>query len=155
MTIFGTLRPKQNNPVIWLRHNEKNKHLATPLSLYFLDMLVMDLFPIYLIQNHYFCFYFFTFAFYFVPSLGKRLREGGQIRSCFQFLRNNISEDNISQDKSKQSITLDLEFETNVQLSSNPRSDRPLRMRHSHILRNSINSRPKTFVWLSWDFLGK
>ena len=36
--------------------------------MYFLDMLVMDLFPIYLIQNHYFCFYFFTLAFYFVPS---------------------------------------------------------------------------------------
>ena len=29
----------------------------------------MDLFPIYLTQNHYFCFYFFTLAFYFVPSL--------------------------------------------------------------------------------------
>ena len=32
-------------------------------------MLVMDLFPIYLTENHYFCFYFFTLAFYFVPSL--------------------------------------------------------------------------------------
>ena len=31
----------------------------------------MDLFPIYLTENHYFCFYFFTLAFYFVPSLEK------------------------------------------------------------------------------------
>ena len=71
MTIFGTLWPKQNNPVIWLRHNGENKYLATPLSMHFLDMLVMDLFPIYFTQNHYFCFYFLTLAFYFVPSLGK------------------------------------------------------------------------------------
>ena len=71
MTIFGTLWPKQNNLVIWLRHNGGNKHLATPLSMYFLDMLVMDLFPIYFTQNHYFCFYFLTLPFYFVPSLGK------------------------------------------------------------------------------------
>ena len=28
---FGTLWPKQNNPVIWVRHNGENKHLATPL----------------------------------------------------------------------------------------------------------------------------
>ena len=69
MTIFGTLWPKQNNPVIWLRHNGGNKHLATPLSVYLLDMLGTDLFPIYLTQNHYFYFYFFTLAFYFVPSL--------------------------------------------------------------------------------------
>ena len=61
--------PKQNNPVIWLRHNGENKHLATHLSVYILDMLVMDLFPIYFTQNHYFCFYFFTLAFYFVPIL--------------------------------------------------------------------------------------
>ena len=69
MTIFGTLWPKQNNPVIWLRHNGENKHLATHLSVYILDMLVMDLFPIFFTQNHYFCFYFFTLAFYFVPIL--------------------------------------------------------------------------------------
>ena len=71
MTIFGTLWPKQNHPVIRLRHNGGNKHLATVLSMYFLDMLIMDLFPIYFTQNRYFCFYFLTLAFYFVPSLGK------------------------------------------------------------------------------------
>ena len=76
MTIFGTLWPKQNNLVILLRHNGENKHLATPLSMYFLDMLVMDLFPIYFTQNHYFCFYFLTLAFYFVPSLGKEAMLG-------------------------------------------------------------------------------
>ena len=31
----------------------------------------MDLFPIYFTQNRYFCFYFFSLTFYFVPSLGK------------------------------------------------------------------------------------
>ena len=66
--LWNTLA-KQNNQVIWLRHNGENKHLVTPLSMYFLDMLVMDLFPIYFTQNHYFCFYFLTLAFYFVPSL--------------------------------------------------------------------------------------
>ena len=38
--------------------------------MYVLDMLVMDLFPNYFTQNHYFGFYFLTLAFYFVPSLG-------------------------------------------------------------------------------------
>ena len=38
-------------------------------------MLVMDLFPIYLTQNHYFCFYFFTLAFYFVPSLDNNVAD--------------------------------------------------------------------------------
>ena len=71
MTIFGTLWPKQNNPVMLLRHNGENKHLATPLSMYFLDMLVTDLCPIYFTQNPYFCVYFLTLAFYFVPSLDK------------------------------------------------------------------------------------
>ena len=71
MTIFGTLWPKQNHPVIRLRHNGENKRLATALSMYFLDMLIMDLFPIYFTQNRYFCFDFLTLAFYFVPSLGK------------------------------------------------------------------------------------
>ena len=75
MTIFGTLWPKQNNPVMLLRHNGENKHLATPLSMYFLDMLVMDHFQIYFTQNHYFCFYFLTLAFYFVPSLDSRGRD--------------------------------------------------------------------------------
>ena len=70
MTIFRTLWPKQNHPVIWLRHNGENKHLATALAMYFLDMLIMDLFPIYFTQNRYICFYFLTLAFYFVPSLG-------------------------------------------------------------------------------------
>ena len=36
--------------------------------MYFLDMLV-----IYFTQCHYFRFYFLTFAFYFVPSLGNEL----------------------------------------------------------------------------------
>ena len=38
--------------------------------MYVLDMLVMDLSPNYFTQNHYFCFYFLTLAFYFVHSLG-------------------------------------------------------------------------------------
>ena len=38
-------------------------------------MLVMDLFPIYFTQNHHFCFYFFTLAFYFVPRLRRQVLE--------------------------------------------------------------------------------
>ena len=81
MTIFGILWPKQNHLVIWIRHNGESKHLATPLSMYFLDMLVMGLFPIYFTQNHYFCFYFFTLAFYFVPSLGNSSSYGPWVSS--------------------------------------------------------------------------
>ena len=47
----------------------KNKHPATLLSVYFLDMLVMDPFQVYFTQNRYFCFYFLTLTFVFVPSL--------------------------------------------------------------------------------------
>ena len=71
--LWNTLA-KQNHPVILLRHNGEHKHLATPLSMYFLDMLVMDLFAISFTQNHYFYFYFLNLAFYFVPSLGKLSR---------------------------------------------------------------------------------
>ena len=46
--------------------------------MYVLDMLVMDLFPIYFTQNHYFCFYFLTLAFYFVPSLDNALDKAGE-----------------------------------------------------------------------------
>ena len=91
LTIFGTLRPKQNNLVIWLRHNGENKHLATPLSMYFLDMLVMDIFPIYFTQNHYFCFYFFTLAFYFVPSLdNQELCESRGVRPGLSVLTSHL-----------------------------------------------------------------
>ena len=65
--------------VICSRHNGwvaggsgRGRHPATPLSMYLLNMLVMDLFsPRYFAQNRYFCFYSLTVAFYFVPSLGE------------------------------------------------------------------------------------
>ena len=71
MTIFGTLRPKQNNPVTWLRHNEENQipcdtSIGVPFgyvgngpfpNIFRTKSLLLLLFP--------------TLAFYFVPSLGK------------------------------------------------------------------------------------
>ena len=55
--------------------------------MYFLDMLVMDLFPIFFTQNHYFCFYFLTLAFYFVPGLGKHAQRPSGAASRLHLVR--------------------------------------------------------------------
>ena len=68
-TIFGTLCKQWKQCLFDYVLTGKNKHPATLLSVYFLDMLVMDPFQVYFTQNRYFCFYFLTLTFVFVPSL--------------------------------------------------------------------------------------
>ena len=80
MTIFGTLWPKQNNPVMLLRHNGENKHLATPLSMYFLDILVMDLFPLWFTKS---------LLLLLLPYFGFLFRS--QLRQTWHFMRLCIS----------------------------------------------------------------
>ena len=71
MTIFGTLWPKQNHPVIWLRHNGRKQTPCDSSIDVLFGYVGNGPFPKIFTQNHYFCFYFLTLAFYFVPSLGK------------------------------------------------------------------------------------